>query len=67
MNPIAASALTLSLLAGEVQANEKPRVSVTPNGSQPSAKWPGGLVHRHCARRCAVQRALMKRGSVARR
>ena len=38
MNPIAASALTLSLLAGEVQANENPRVSVTPNGSQPSAR-----------------------------
>jgi len=40
MNPIAASALTLSLLAGEVQASETPRVTVTPNGSQPSAKGP---------------------------
>ena len=40
MNPIAASALTLSLLAGEVQANEQVRVTVTPNGSQPSAKGP---------------------------
>ncbi len=40
MNPIAASALTLSLLAGEVQANENPRVTVTPNGSQPSARGP---------------------------
>lgn len=40
MNPIAASALTLSLLAGEVQANETPRVTVTPNGSQPSAQGP---------------------------
>jgi hypothetical protein len=38
MNPIAASALTLSLLAGEVQASETSRVTVTPNGSQPSAK-----------------------------
>jgi quercetin dioxygenase-like cupin family protein len=40
MNPIAASALTLSLLAGEVQASETSRVTVTPNGSQPSAKGP---------------------------
>lgn len=40
MNPIAASALTLSLLAGEVQATDNPRVTVTPNGSQPSAKGP---------------------------
>ncbi|BBP71526.1 cupin [Pseudomonas sp. Seg1] len=40
MNPITASALTLSLLAADVQANEHPRVTVTPNGSQPSAKGP---------------------------
>ncbi|MBX9408484.1 cupin domain-containing protein [Pseudomonas baetica] len=40
MNPIAASALTLSLLAADALANETPRVTVTPNGSQPSAQGP---------------------------
>ncbi|WP_339465634.1 (R)-mandelonitrile lyase [Pseudomonas sp. EA_65y_Pfl2_P74] len=40
MNPIAASALTLSLLAADAQASEIPRVTVTPNGSQPSAQGP---------------------------
>lgn len=40
MNPIVASALTLSLLAADVQADERSRVTVTPNASQPSVRGP---------------------------
>ncbi|WP_448092814.1 (R)-mandelonitrile lyase [Pseudomonas lini] len=38
MKNLAATALSLSLLAFDAQAQESPMLTVTPNGSQPSAK-----------------------------
>ncbi|WP_081499272.1 (R)-mandelonitrile lyase [Pseudomonas sp. GM79] len=38
MKNLAATALSLSLLAFDAQAQETPMLTVTPNGSQPSAK-----------------------------
>lgn len=40
MKNLAATALSLSLLAFEAQAQETPMLTVTPNGSQSSAKGP---------------------------
>ncbi|MCX2901290.1 cupin domain-containing protein [Pseudomonas mandelii] len=40
MKHLAATALSLSLMAFESQAQEAPMLTVTPNGSQPSAKGP---------------------------
>lgn len=40
MNNLAATALSLSLLALDSQAQEAPTLTVTPNGSQPSVKGP---------------------------
>ncbi|VVM45464.1 hypothetical protein PS645_00475 [Pseudomonas fluorescens] len=40
MKNLAASALSLSLLAFEAQAQDDPMLTVMPNGSQPSAKGP---------------------------
>lgn len=40
MKHLAATALSLSLLAFDSQAQEAPVLTVTPNGSQPSAKGP---------------------------
>lgn len=40
MKRLAATALSLSLLALDATAEEKPVLTVTPNGSQPSAKGP---------------------------
>ncbi|POZ99579.1 cupin domain-containing protein [Pseudomonas sp. MWU12-2312b] len=40
MKNLAASALALSLIAFETQAQETPMLTVTPNGSQPSMKGP---------------------------
>jgi quercetin dioxygenase-like cupin family protein len=40
MKNLAATALSLSLLAFDAQAQETPMLTVTPNGSQPSAKGP---------------------------
>ncbi|MCU1733475.1 MULTISPECIES: cupin domain-containing protein [unclassified Pseudomonas] len=40
MKRLAATALSLSLLALDASAEEKPVLTVTPNGSQPSAKGP---------------------------
>ncbi|MHC8407827.1 (R)-mandelonitrile lyase [Pseudomonas sp. TMB3-21] len=40
MKNLAASALSLSLLAFDAHAQETPMLTVTPNGSQPSAKGP---------------------------
>ncbi|CAN5517327.1 cupin domain-containing protein [soil metagenome] len=42
MNPLAAAAVSLTLLASEAQAQQQPTVTVTPVGSQPSAKGPAG-------------------------
>ena len=40
MNKFAATALSLSLFAFEAQAEQSPSLTITPNGSQPSAKGP---------------------------
>lgn len=40
MNNLAATALSLSLMAFDSHAQETPMLTVTPNGSQPSAKGP---------------------------
>jgi quercetin dioxygenase-like cupin family protein len=40
MNNLAATALSLSLIAGDALAQETPMLTVTPNGSQPSMKGP---------------------------
>ncbi len=40
MKNLAASALSLSLLAFDAHAQENPMLTVTPNGSQPSVKGP---------------------------
>ncbi|MBT0628041.1 cupin domain-containing protein [Pseudomonas fluorescens] len=40
MKTLAAAALSLSLLAQETRAQETPMLTITPNGSQPSAQGP---------------------------